>query len=156
MLYSMHKHTTFSFSIIQLQCRHIKHQHLKSQLTLIRKSDVENERSTRKLGEGEMNTETLQNAEEWAVETDRGRQNWEMRGVETRLVKIVSALGEHPSVSLRGPACATGQILFIFSPLSPSQLFIADHLLFFSLFASYLVAQPVGFPLSRAVGSRKR
>src|SRR3989440_1247595 len=50
-------------------------------------------------GEGEMNTETLQNAEAWAVETFGAAELGDVRRTD-RLVKLASALGENPSVSL--------------------------------------------------------
>jgi hypothetical protein len=50
-------------------------------------------------GEGGMNTETLQNAEAWAVETFGAAELGDVRRTD-RLVKIASALGENPSVSL--------------------------------------------------------
>jgi hypothetical protein len=50
-------------------------------------------------GEGGMNTETLQNAEEWAVETFGVAELGDVRRTD-RLVKLASALGENPSVSL--------------------------------------------------------
>src|SRR2546421_12183138 len=50
-------------------------------------------------GEGEMNTETLQNAEAWAVETFGAAELGDVRRTD-RLVKIASVLGENPSVSL--------------------------------------------------------
>ena len=46
-----------------------------------------------------MNTETLQNAEEWAVETFGTAELGDVRRTD-RLVKMASALGENPSVSL--------------------------------------------------------
>src|SRR5947207_13614822 len=46
-----------------------------------------------------MNTKTLQNPEEWAVETFGAAELGDVRRTE-RLVKIASALGENPSVSL--------------------------------------------------------
>ena len=46
-----------------------------------------------------MNTETLQNAEAWAVETFGAAELGDVRRTD-RLVKIASVLGENPSVSL--------------------------------------------------------
>jgi len=46
-----------------------------------------------------MNTETLQNAEAWAVETFGAAELGDARRTD-RLVKVASALGENPSVSL--------------------------------------------------------
>ena len=50
-------------------------------------------------GEDKMNTETLQNAEAWAVETFGAAELGDVRRTD-RLVKIASVLGENPSVSL--------------------------------------------------------
>src|SRR6516165_4696148 len=50
-------------------------------------------------GEGGMDMETLQNVEEWAVETFGRAELGDIRRTD-RLVKIASALGENPSVSL--------------------------------------------------------
>jgi hypothetical protein len=50
-------------------------------------------------GEGRMNAKTLQNAEAWAVETLGTAELGDVRRTD-RLVKIASALGENPSVSL--------------------------------------------------------
>jgi transposase-like protein len=46
-----------------------------------------------------MNIETLQNPEEWAVETFGTAELGDVRRTD-RLVRIASALGENPSVSL--------------------------------------------------------
>ena len=46
-----------------------------------------------------MKMETLQNAEAWAVETFGGAELGDPRRTD-RLVKVASALGENPSVSL--------------------------------------------------------
>jgi Transposase DNA-binding len=46
-----------------------------------------------------MNTKTLQNPEEWAVETFGAAELGDVRRTD-RLIKLASALGENPSVSL--------------------------------------------------------
>ncbi len=46
-----------------------------------------------------MNTKTLQNPEEWAVETFGAAELGDVRRTD-RLVKLASALGENPSISL--------------------------------------------------------
>src|SRR5579859_2514352 len=55
-------------------------------------------------GGGSMNVETLQDAEEWALETFGAAELGDVRRTD-RLVRIASALGENPSVSLPASMC---------------------------------------------------
>jgi hypothetical protein len=81
-------------------------------------------------GEDGMNTETLQNAEAWAVETFGAAELGDVRRTE-RLVKIASALGENPSVSLPRSMPNWGEIhaayQFLGNPAVSHQDILSPH-----------------------------
>ena len=77
-----------------------------------------------------MNTETFPNAEAWAVETFGAAELGDVRRTE-RLVKIASALGENPSVSLPRSMPNWGEIhaayQFLGNPAISHQDILAPH-----------------------------
>src|SRR5215469_12893517 len=77
-----------------------------------------------------MNTQTLQNAEVWAVETFGAAELGDVRRTD-RLVKVASALGENPSVSLpasmRNWADTHATYQFLGNPAISHEQIIAPH-----------------------------